>query len=746
MNAYHAGSPSWSTVLGLSLTGLGIAAAYVAFCPHDRYKYRKIPGPVGLPFLGNLLSMVGPGKDTTTMMQACQRRYGSVFKASTYTTETSFGFACLELDAVTGAGVAWRVTAGLVWVPVLGGGGRARWGAARRLMSRALVRPSIKIMALLDGESQPMMDLSLLGAKPFSTLWLPARRGPAWRVARKAFEAALMHRDSLALHLEVMEQVSGQRPDLAALLLTWHLQCVARLIARLARATAAADSSGAIVDVAPLMGDLTMDVVGSCVFGVAFNTQEAEEGGAAGAAGDLGLPFTAQELVAACRALFDSGKVDQASRWVMVALLLPEGMYEVIRGQPCTGSGEATPGHHWRCLGQYVGSSHFLCQLEPTDLLLCQALSLHWGGHDERCRWLACRFPDAGQLATLHSRKVIVDMSKALIQAWEQDKQAAQAFTGTAASALAGSGASDQGPAPAAARVNAKSFLAQLLQGQDLSTGDSLTQQQVIAQVFIFLIAGYETTATTLTFALYLLAVNPEAQRKLQEEVDGQAQLLSATSAPSAAHTLQGDKPKQSNGPTATSGQGRGSTVSLQASAHSGPGTCPCGPAWLPGVALSSEELAHSFPYACAVVDEALRLYPPGANAIRSLPEEVEVAGYKIPANSFVYLPIYSFHHATDAWPDADQFRLERHMPGHPDAMDAASKANYMPFGHGARWCPGSRFALQEARLALVRLVRHFAFELAPQQEHPVRTRTGLTMAPIHGMTLRVHSRAEAAT
>ncbi|GFH11477.1 hypothetical protein HaLaN_06978, partial [Haematococcus lacustris] len=58
---------------------------------------------------------------------------------------------------------------------------------------------------------------------------------------------------------------------------------------------------------------------------------EAEEGGAAGAAGDLGLPFTAQELVAACRALFDSGKVDQASRWVMVALLLPEGMYEVIR-------------------------------------------------------------------------------------------------------------------------------------------------------------------------------------------------------------------------------------------------------------------------------------------------------------------------------------------------------------------------------------------------------------------------------
>ncbi|KAJ9520851.1 hypothetical protein QJQ45_014054 [Haematococcus lacustris] len=527
-------------------------------------------------------------------------------------------------------------------------------------MSRALVRPSIKIMALLDGESQPMMDLSLLGAKPFSALWLPARRGPAWRVARKAFEAALMHRDSLALHLEVMEQ------------------CVARLIARLARATAAADSSGAIVDVAPLMGDLTMDVVGSCVFGVAFNTQEAEEGGAAGAAGDLGLPFTAQELVAACRALFDSGKVDQASRWVMVALLLPEGMYEVIR-------------------------------------------------------WLACRFPDAGQLATLHSRKVIVDMSKALIQAWEQDKQAAQAFTGTAASALAGSGASDQGPAPAAARVNAKSFLAQLLQGQDLSTGDSLTQQQVIAQVFIFLIAGYETTATALTFALYLLAVNPEAQRKLQEEVDGQAKLLSATSAPSAAHTLQGDKPKQSNGPTATSGQGRGSTVSLQASAHS-------------GVALSSEELAHSFPYACAVVDEALRLYPPGANAIRSPPEEVEVAGYKIPANSFVYLPIYSFHHATDAWPDVDQFRPERHLPGHPDAMDTASKASYMPFGHGARWCPGSRFALQEARLALVRLVRHFAFELAPQQEHPVRTRTGLTMAPIHGMTLRVHSRAEAAT
>ncbi|GFH16479.1 separase [Haematococcus lacustris] len=173
----------------------------------------------------------------------------------------------------------------------------------RRLLSRLMIRPSVKFVALLDNETQPMNDLSLIGLK-----------GPAWRVARKAFESAIMHKDALALHLE----------------------CVARLLARLARITAAGGGDGAIVNVAPLMGDLTMDVVGSCAFGVAFNTQEKELGKAAllGADGqDLGsqqqcLPFSPEELVDACHNAFATSKVGGQSRWTTLALLLPEWCYE----------------------------------------------------------------------------------------------------------------------------------------------------------------------------------------------------------------------------------------------------------------------------------------------------------------------------------------------------------------------------------------------------------------------------------
>ncbi|KAL6747031.1 hypothetical protein V8C86DRAFT_2923140 [Haematococcus lacustris] len=79
MIEYRAGSPSWLTFLGLSYTGLGIA-------------YRKTPGHVRLPFMGNHVSMDKPGKDTIASLPT----------------------------------VVWQCVEGLVWFLVLGGGGRAR--------------------------------------------------------------------------------------------------------------------------------------------------------------------------------------------------------------------------------------------------------------------------------------------------------------------------------------------------------------------------------------------------------------------------------------------------------------------------------------------------------------------------------------------------------------------------------------------------------------------------------------------
>ncbi len=72
-----------------------------------------------------------------------------------------------------------------------------------------------------------------------------------------------------------------------------------RLVARMGKLAAAAP--GRVLDIAPLMGDLTMDVICSCVFGIEFNTQEGNDG----AAMPQGMPYSGKELVWACRTIFD---------------------------------------------------------------------------------------------------------------------------------------------------------------------------------------------------------------------------------------------------------------------------------------------------------------------------------------------------------------------------------------------------------------------------------------------------------
>ncbi|KAJ9521210.1 hypothetical protein QJQ45_022952, partial [Haematococcus lacustris] len=863
--------PAPATALGPApATSVAITrVAYFVFYVDKRWRYRHVPGPVGQPLVGNLPSIAGHGKDITTFLLAAQQKYGPLFRKGSGTDR------CHDERCV----------------------------------------PSLSCC-----------------------------RGPAWRVARKAFESAIMHKDALALHLEVMEQ------------------CVARLLARLARITAAGGGDGAIVNVAPLMGDLTMDVVGSCVFGVAFNTQEKELGKAAllGAGGqDLGskqqcLPYGPEELVDACHNVFAT----------------PDALHAYLSFP------NAHPYHTTGCYRALI--------VTLTVFMLS--------------RWLACRFPDHPQRVSLHARKVIVGTAKVLIKAWEQDQAAAAAAAAShhpsdggvkadeqdavkggsrvqhlpgaqhTKEALGRACAAGQGHPPAPLLVSAhgsplhragscchlaavlsahvttaaaernwsvfgqifskscnrlalesakkiayirgnsnaglkgvdeevvlsqacleveekevvifelfishtdyiqgqaaalawdqcgastplgqrhmlipamwecerslmhlisaplslllvallgcvcseKSFLGLLLKGRDLTTGTTLDLQQVIAQIHVFLLAGYETTTTALTFTLYLLAANPEAQRKLQVrpgpgpvEVDSQGELLALplnTPASTAAKGVDCDPVAHQQAHArpaarpelAPAGEGaRGGSIGLgqpeghkalhatitaqpgwggavgrgeamvpyqgqlmgqqgEVAAHGGLGwqvelvccvrlACLL-PAPLPsGAGLTAEEVAASFPYACAVLDEAMRLYPPGATALRSPPEDIEVAGHRIPAHTFLYMPIYSYHHDADVWPDVAEFKPERHLAGHPDAMDAAAKASFMPFGHGARSCPGARFAMQEARVALVRMVRQFSFELAPMQEHPVRTWTGLTTTPVGGMWLRVHNRA----
>jgi cytochrome P450 len=99
---------------------------------------------------------------------------------------------------------------------------------------------------------------------------------------------------------------------------------------------------------------------------------------------------------------------------------------------------------------------------------------------------------------------------------------------------------------------------------------------------------------------------------------------------------------------------------------------------------------------------------------------------------------MYSFHRDEAYWPDAEAFRPERFLS---PASEAGSRLAYMPFGEGARACPGAKFASQEVLLALLRLYQRFVFRLTPGQV-PLPTKTVFTMVPKNGeVRCTVHKR-----
>ena len=88
-------------------------------------------------------------------------------------------------------------------------------------------------------------------------------------------------------------------------------------------------------------------------------------------------------------------------------------------------------------------------------------------------------------------------------------------------------------------------------------------------------------------------------------------------------------------------------------------------------------------------------------------------AGYRIPKGQWLMIPIYAIHRNEETWgKDCESFMPERWLVGPAEKLAMQAKA-FMPFGDGARACPGAKFALQEAKLALFRMLQKFDLKLA---------------------------------
>lgn len=136
------------------------------------------------------------------------------------------------------------------------------------------------------------------------------------------------------------------------------------------------------------------------------------------------------------------------------------------------------------------------------------------------------------------------------------------------------------------------------------------------------------------------------------------------------------------------------------------------------------------------ILNEALRLYPPGAFMQRHTYKPMKLGRLSIPAGIVLMLPILAIHHDPSLWGnDAKEFNPSRFGEG--IAKAAKHPFAFMPFGIGPRICVGQNFAMLEAKVVLAMILQQFSFVVSPSYAHaPTLV---ITMQPQHGAQLILH-------
>nr|BAL05159.1 cytochrome P450 [Phanerodontia chrysosporium] len=218
--------------------------------------------------------------------------------------------------------------------------------------------------------------------------------------------------------------------------------------------------------------------------------------------------------------------------------------------------------------------------------------------------------------------------------------------------------------------IEKKDVLWTMINRADPVTGKKMTDLSVKQNLLTLLMAGHETTSGMLTFGMYHLLKNPEAMRKLREEVD----------------TIIGDR------------------------------------------AMTADDLSR-LPYLVAVMREALRLSPSAPARIVQAMEATTLGGGKhaIAKDDTLLIATYVSQRDPAIWgPDAEEFRPERMLDGKFEALPPDA---WQPFGAGIRSCIGRPFAWQEVQIVLVSLMQRFTFAFA-DGHYDLRMKQTLTMKP----------------
>jgi len=193
------------------------------------------------------------------------------------------------------------------------------------------------------------------------------------------------------------------------------------------------------------------------------------------------------------------------------------------------------------------------------------------------------------------------------------------------------------------------------------TTVNKFTMAEATAQSYVFFLAGFETSSTTMTFALYELAQHQDIQNKVHKDI---AEMLTK---------------------------------------HDG----------------LTYDAVNEMTYLHKVINETLRKYPPLPFLSRICTKEIDLPEMNIhlPKGTLITVPVLGLHRDPSIYTDPDKFDPERF---NADKIAERHSYAYLPFGEGPRNCIGARFGQIQTKVGLVNLLSKYNFKLHPKTPVPL--------------------------
>ena len=221
-------------------------------------------------------------------------------------------------------------------------------------------------------------------------------------------------------------------------------------------------------------------------------------------------------------------------------------------------------------------------------------------------------------------------------------------------------------------------ILGMLMEARDQKTSQAMPDRQLANEVATLIVAGHETTASTLNWTWYLLSQHPEVEEKLSSELNN----------------LLGSQ--------------------------------------IPGL----DDLPK-FAYTRQVIDEALRLYPAGWLMTRRALKDDHLGDYFVPAGTEIYISPYFIHRHPNLWEDPDRFNPDRFGPNHSHDRHLLAM---LPFSAGPRNCIGELFARVEMQIHLMTIAKQLRLRFV--EKNPPELDFGVNLRSKHDFMMKPELRA----